>query len=40
VLWSGTLTEPMNSYPLDAFTSRDDCQSRLSQFADRVGSIY
>jgi hypothetical protein len=40
VLWSGTLTEPMNWYPVDAFTSRDECQGRLEVVRRHVSGIY
>jgi hypothetical protein len=40
VLWSGTLTEPMQWYPLDAFSNRNECQERLEAVGRRIGGVY
>ena len=40
VLWSGILTEPMQWFPLDAFSSRDECHERLEALGRRVGGVY
>jgi hypothetical protein len=40
VLWSGTLIEPMQWYPLDAFSSRNECHERLEAVGRRMGGVY
>ena len=40
VLWSGTLTEPMQWYPLDAFSSRNECHERLEAVGRHMGGVY
>ena len=40
ILWSGTVTQPINWYALDAFSSRADCQERLAAMGRSFGGVY